>query len=79
ALSKVLVYYPSFAGRLRNKENGELEVECTGEGALFVEAMVDDDLSVIGDLDDHNPSFRQLFFSLPLDIDIQDLHLLIVQ
>ncbi|KAH9322945.1 hypothetical protein KI387_017584, partial [Taxus chinensis] len=79
ALSKVLVYYPSFAGRLRNKENGELEVECTGEGALFVEAMVDDDLSVIGDLDDHNPSFKQLIFSLPLDTDIQDLHLLIVQ
>ncbi|KAH9294240.1 hypothetical protein KI387_040554, partial [Taxus chinensis] len=79
ALSKVLVYYPAFAGRLRNTENGELEVECTGEGALFVEATVNNDLSVIGDLDDDNPSFKKMIFSLPLDTAFCDLHLLIVQ
>ncbi|KAH9325173.1 hypothetical protein KI387_005351, partial [Taxus chinensis] len=79
ALSKILVYYFPFAGRLRNKENGDIEVECTGQGALFVEAMADNDLSVIGDLDECNPSFRQLIFSLPLDTGYKDLHLLTVQ
>nr|Q8H2B5.1 RecName: Full=Baccatin III:3-amino-3-phenylpropanoyltransferase [Taxus cuspidata]AAL92459.1 phenylpropanoyltransferase [Taxus cuspidata] len=79
ALSKVLVYYYPFAGRLRNKENGELEVECTGQGVLFLEAMADSDLSVLTDLDNYNPSFQQLIFSLPQDTDIEDLHLLIVQ
>ncbi|KAH9293372.1 hypothetical protein KI387_041424, partial [Taxus chinensis] len=79
ALSKALVYYPAFAGRLRNTENGELEVECTGEGALFVEATVNNDLSVIGDLDEDNPSFKKMIFSLPLDTAFCDLHLLIVQ
>nr|AGJ71919.1 10-deacetylbaccatin III-10-O-acetyl transferase [Taxus baccata] len=79
ALSKVLVYYSPFAGRLRKKENGDLEVECTGEGALFVEAMADTDLSVLGDLDDYSPSLEQLLFCLPPDTDIEDIHPLVVQ
>ncbi|KAH9316723.1 hypothetical protein KI387_025350, partial [Taxus chinensis] len=80
ALSKVLMYYFPLAGRLRNKENGDLEVECTGEGALFVEAMADKKLSVLRDLEDlTNPSFQQLFFSHPLDAGIEDLHLLVLQ
>ncbi|KAH9328817.1 hypothetical protein KI387_000925 [Taxus chinensis] len=79
ALSKVLVYYYPFAGRLRNKENGDLEVECSGEGAVFVEAMADNDLSILQDLDEYNPSLRQLFFTVPVDTKIEDLHLLSVQ
>ncbi|KAH9294040.1 hypothetical protein KI387_040761, partial [Taxus chinensis] len=79
ALSKVLVYYSPFAGRLRNKENGDLEVECSGEGAVFVEAMADNDLSVLQDLDEYNPSLQQLIFSIPMDTNIEDLHLLSVQ
>nr|AFD32417.1 taxane 2alpha-o-benzoyltransferase [Taxus x media] len=79
ALSKVLVYYPPFAGRLRNTENGDLEVECTGEGAVFVEAMADNDLSVLQDFNEYDPSFQQLFFYLPEDVNIEDLHLLTVQ
>ncbi|GLJ42529.1 hypothetical protein SUGI_0881750 [Cryptomeria japonica] len=80
ALSRVLVYYFPFAGRLRSKENGEVEVECTGEGALFVEAMADNSLSVLGDLDDVTPSFQRLLFSLPLTTTpIENFHLLVVQ
>ncbi|KAH9316722.1 hypothetical protein KI387_025349, partial [Taxus chinensis] len=80
ALSKVLMYYFPLAGRLRKKENEDLELECTGEGALFVEAMADKELSVLGDLDDLiNPSFQQLLFSHPPDTDIEDHHLLAVQ
>ncbi|KAH9328656.1 hypothetical protein KI387_000764, partial [Taxus chinensis] len=79
ALSKVLVYYSPFAGRLRNKENGDLEVECSGEGAVFVEAMADNDLSVLQDSDEYNPSLQQLIFTVPMDTNIQDLHLVSVQ
>ncbi|KAH9328780.1 hypothetical protein KI387_000888, partial [Taxus chinensis] len=79
ALSKVLVYYSPFAGRLRNKENGDLEVECSGEGAVFVEAMADNELSVLQDLDEYNPSLQQLIFTVPMDTNIEDLHLLSVQ
>lgn len=38
ALSKALVHYSPFAGRLRDADNGKLQLECTGEGVLFVEA-----------------------------------------
>ncbi|KAH9328805.1 hypothetical protein KI387_000913, partial [Taxus chinensis] len=79
ALSKVLVYYSPFAGRLRNKENGDLEVECSGEGAVFVEAMADNNLSVLRDFNEYDPSFQQLVFSVPTDTNIEDLHLLSVQ
>ncbi|KAH9299296.1 hypothetical protein KI387_030978, partial [Taxus chinensis] len=79
ALSKVLVHYFPFAGRLRYKENGDLEVDCTGEGVPFVEAMVDSNLSVLEDLDDPNPSYGDLLYALPLNTDIVDHYLLIVQ
>ncbi|KAH9328810.1 hypothetical protein KI387_000918, partial [Taxus chinensis] len=79
ALSKVLVYYSPFAGRLRNKENGDLEVECSGEGAVFVEAMADNELSVLQDLDEYCTSLKQLIFTVPMDTKIEDLHLLSVQ
>ncbi|MQL98847.1 hypothetical protein Taro_031566 [Colocasia esculenta] len=38
ALSKALVYYYPFAGRLREAPDRRIVVECTGEGALFAEA-----------------------------------------
>ncbi|GLJ29800.1 hypothetical protein SUGI_0588520 [Cryptomeria japonica] len=79
ALSKVLVYYYPVAGRLRKKEDGKLQVECTGEGVLFVEAMVDKSLSVLGDLDQLKPSFKQLLFRFPSNTAIEDVHPMVIQ
>ncbi|KAH9328893.1 hypothetical protein KI387_001001, partial [Taxus chinensis] len=78
-LSKVLMYYSPFAGRLRKKENGDLEVECNGEGVIFVEAMADNDLSVLRDFNEYHPSIPHLVFTEPVDTDLEDLHLLSVQ
>lgn len=49
ALSKVLVRYYPLAGRLTMSPDGRLMVDCTGEGALFVEAEANCRIEVIGD------------------------------
>ncbi|XP_058113016.1 shikimate O-hydroxycinnamoyltransferase-like [Magnolia sinica] len=53
ALSESLVPYYPMAGRLRKDEDGRLEIDCNGEGALFVEAYTD---SVIDELGDFTPT-----------------------
>ncbi|AED96958.1 putative transferase [Arabidopsis thaliana] len=48
ALSKVLVFFYPAAGRLQKNTNGRLEVQCNGEGVLFVEAESDSTVQDIG-------------------------------
>ncbi|KAF7150286.1 hypothetical protein RHSIM_Rhsim02G0205500 [Rhododendron simsii] len=48
ALSKVLVHYYPVAGRLAMDSEGRPVVDCTGEGAVFVEAKADCGIEEIG-------------------------------
>ncbi|KAM0828186.1 hypothetical protein ACQ4PT_067714 [Festuca glaucescens] len=49
AMAGALVYYYPMAGRLRTIPGGnKLEVDCTGEGVMFVEATVDVQLEDLG-------------------------------
>nr|DAD48566.1 TPA_asm: hypothetical protein HUJ06_018503 [Nelumbo nucifera] len=79
ALSKVLVpFYPT-AGRLnRNDQDGRLEINCNGEGVLFVEAETN---SVIDDFGDFTPSpvLRQLIPAVDYSKDISSYPLLLLQ
>ncbi|KAJ4850123.1 histone H3.1 [Turnera subulata] len=50
ALSNVLVHYYPLAGRLTISSEGKLIVDCTGEGAVFVEAEADCAITEIGDI-----------------------------
>ncbi|KAF7106897.1 hypothetical protein CFC21_107599 [Triticum aestivum] len=48
ALAESLVYYHPIAGRLREVPGNKLVVDCTGEGAVFVEASADAGLEEFG-------------------------------
>ncbi|KAI3947051.1 hypothetical protein MKW92_039556 [Papaver armeniacum] len=52
-LSKVLVTYYPMAGRLKRNEAGRADIDCTGEGVIFIEAETD---SLIEDLGDFTPN-----------------------
>lgn len=80
ALSQVLVYYYPLAGRLRRTQDGrKLQVECTGEGALFAEAYTHNTLSLLGELEELQPSFEQLLFQIPLTAEVEEVPPLIFQ
>ncbi|MCL7025685.1 hypothetical protein MKW94_015022 [Papaver nudicaule] len=56
SLAKVLVYYYPLAGRITvNEKNNKFMVNCTGEGALFVEAEANLTLDDIGDFNKPDP------------------------
>ncbi|MCL7039939.1 hypothetical protein MKW94_022439 [Papaver nudicaule] len=72
-LAKVLVYYYPFAGRLTLNEKNKLAIDCTGEGALFVEAEADCKLEEIGDLTQPNPAtFKKLVHGEPGPVNIHE-------
>jgi hypothetical protein len=72
ALSKTLVYYYPFAGRIREGAGRKLMVDCTGEGVMFIEAEADVTLDQFGDsLQPPFPCFHELLH------DVSDSDLII--
>ncbi|KAG6425257.1 hypothetical protein SASPL_115684 [Salvia splendens] len=49
ALSRALVAFYPYAGRLRKDDSGRIEINCNGEGVSFVEAECDATLDDLGD------------------------------
>ncbi|KAL8142756.1 hypothetical protein V2J09_015788 [Rumex salicifolius] len=66
ALGKVLVHYYPLAGRLKISAEGKLIVECTAEGAVFVEAEADCEMEEIGDATKPDPAMTgKLVYDVP--------------
>eukprot|EP00253_Pinus_taeda_P003799 PITA_03799 len=75
ALSRVLVPYYPLAGRLRDVGGGKLEVMCTGEGALFVEARSSMALADLESFGIPNPSWKPLVYFFPQEEDYNVLNI----
>lgn len=78
ALSKVLVPFYPMAGRLRRDDDGRVEIDCDGQGVLFVEA---DTGAVIDDFGDFAPTLqqRQLIPGVDYSRGIESYPLLVLQ
>ena len=80
ALAKALVLYYPFAGRLREGPNRKLMVDCTGKGALFIEADADVALDELGGaLQPPFPCFKELLYDVPGSEGIINCPLLLIQ
>ncbi|CAN6323567.1 unnamed protein product [Urochloa humidicola] len=80
AISRALVHYYPFAGRLRELEGRKLAVDCTGEGVLFIDADADVRLDHFGDaLQPPFPCLDELIFDVPGSSDVLGSPLLLFQ
>lgn len=80
ALSKVLVHYYPIAGRLTISSEGKLIVDCTGEGAVFVEAEANCSITEIGDTTKPDPvTLGKLVYDIPGAQNILQMPPLVVQ
>ncbi|CAI9754679.1 unnamed protein product [Fraxinus pennsylvanica] len=80
ALSKVLVHYYPLAGRLAISPEMKLIVDCTGEGAVFVEAETDCKLEDLGDITKPDPiTLGKLVYDIPGAKNILEIPPLVAQ
>ncbi|KAJ8537050.1 hypothetical protein K7X08_035451 [Anisodus acutangulus] len=80
ALSKVLVHYYPLAGRLTISQEMKLIVDCSGEGAVFVEAEANCSIDDIGDITKPDPvTLGKLIYDIPGAKNILEMPPLIAQ
>lgn len=80
ALKKVLVHYYPLAGRLTISSEGKLIVDCTGEGAVFVEAEANCTIEGIGDITKPDPeTLGKLVYDIPGAKNILEMPPLVAQ
>ncbi|XVE56538.1 hypothetical protein DITRI_Ditri04bG0019000 [Diplodiscus trichospermus] len=79
-LSKILVYHYPLAGRLTISSEGKLIVDCTGEGAVFVEAEANCGLEEMGDIAKPDPiTLGKLVYEIPDAHNLLEIPLLVIQ
>ena len=79
-LSKILVYHYPLAGRLTISSEGKLIVDCTGEGAVFVEAEANCGLEEMGDITKPDPiTLGKLVYEIPGAQNLLQIPLLVIQ
>ncbi|KAL3818541.1 hypothetical protein ACJIZ3_004446 [Penstemon smallii] len=80
ALSKILVHYYPLAGRLTISPEMKLIVDCTGEGAVFVEAEAGCELGELGDITRPDPvTLGKLVYDVPGAKNVLEIPPLAVQ
>lgn len=80
ALSDVLVHYYPLAGRLTISSEGKLIVDCTGEGAVFIEAEANCSIEEIGDITKPDPvTLGKLVYDIPGAKNILEIPPLVAQ
>ncbi|XP_010667725.2 benzyl alcohol O-benzoyltransferase isoform X1 [Beta vulgaris subsp. vulgaris] len=79
AVAKALVPYYPLAGRLRENSGRKLEVECNGEGIIFIEADADVTLEDFGDIIQPPFPLEDLLFDVPGSTAILGTPLILMQ